>query len=83
MNGRRYARLEEKDFLARIAKKDLAFGQHWLKRNFNSWNVMSSDCLVRAVSAALTMKYVGVCRHLGVCVLDGIGQTSASRFGIS
>lgn len=74
MAGWQYVRLEEKDFLARTAKKELAFGQHWLKRNFNPWNVMSSDCLVRAVSAAIMMKYVDVCRHLGVRVLDGVGQ---------
>ena len=46
---------------------------HFHKRNMNPWNKDIEDCAIRAVSAALWMKYETVCQIFGKECVPGIG----------
>lgn len=49
-------------------------GEHFYMKNFNPWAVSKGDCAIRALSAALAMKYVDVCRNLNVRFKNGVGM---------
>lgn len=49
-------------------------GEHFYEKNFNPFALIDIDCSIRAVPAAIMMKYVDVCRHLGMGFKDGMAQ---------
>ena len=52
------------------------------KRNMNPWGVNADDCAIRAVSAALWMKYEAVCRLFGKKCVPGKGLEGNEGIGL-
>ena len=60
-------------FAIPVQKSDLE-SRFWYDANFNPYgNPYVGDCVVRAVSCALMMKYRSVCRKLGIGLKVGFG----------
>lgn len=56
-----------------VQKSDFE-SKYWYSANFNPYgNPYDGDCMVRAVSAALMMKYKAVCKKLGLGLKIGFG----------
>lgn len=45
----------------------------WIYANFNPWSTRLNDCPIRAVSAAIGLKYQEVCKRFGYSWKNGYG----------
>ena len=56
--------------------------RYWKKRNMNPWGRNIDDCAIRAVSAALWMKYQAVCEIFGKRCVPGVGLEGSEGIGL-